>query len=208
MIKNILLDMGGVIFRQDTAEACRRFQKLGLDTDFYMGEYGQKDFFLDLETGRIDTSEFCKRLAQVTGHEHISYEEAEHCWLGFIRDVPMKGLHYLLRLKRNYHLGLLSNTNPFIMNYNRSERFCIEGIPVTHYLHSFFCSYEMGVCKPNIEIYQQTLEKGNFKPEETIFVDDSKKNIDVANTLGIHGLHVEANSDWFAPLSEFINQFK
>lgn len=44
MIKNILFDMGGVIFRQNSEEAYRRFRSMGVNTDDYMGEYGQKGF--------------------------------------------------------------------------------------------------------------------------------------------------------------------
>lgn len=44
MIKNILFDMGGVIFRQNSEEAFRRFREAGVNTDEYMGEYGQKAF--------------------------------------------------------------------------------------------------------------------------------------------------------------------
>ena len=50
MIKNLLFDMGGVIFRQNSEEAYRRFRAMGVNTDDYMGEYGQKGFFLDVET--------------------------------------------------------------------------------------------------------------------------------------------------------------
>lgn len=206
MIRNILFDMGGVVFHQDTAEACQRFKSIGLDTDYYMGEYGQKDFFLDLETGKINTKEFCNKLAQVIGKDSVSYEEAEYCWLGFIKDVPLNNLHYLLKLKEKYHTGLLSNTNPFIMGYTRSERFCSEKKPTTHYLDSFFCSYEMHVCKPDKEIYLKTLETGNLKAEETIFVDDSLQNIEAARAIGIHGLHVKSNEDWFTSLSQLLNQ--
>ena len=39
MIKNLLFDMGGVIFRQNSEEAFRRFREAGVDTDEYMGEY-------------------------------------------------------------------------------------------------------------------------------------------------------------------------
>ena len=64
MIKNILFDMGGVIFRQNSEEAFRRFREAGVNTDEYMGEYGQKGFFLDVETGKIDAGEFCRRMAE------------------------------------------------------------------------------------------------------------------------------------------------
>ena len=67
MIKNILFDMGGVIFRQNSEEAFRRFREAGVNTDEYMGEYGQKGFFLDVETGKIDAGEFCRRMVRLPG---------------------------------------------------------------------------------------------------------------------------------------------
>ena len=87
MIRNILFDMGGVIFRQTTKEAVRRFAEAGIDTAKYMGEHGQKGFFLDIETGRIDTDEFCRRMAEESHRESVTYEEAEYCWLGFVGEV-------------------------------------------------------------------------------------------------------------------------
>lgn len=77
--------MGGVIFRQTTKEAVRRFAEAGIDTEKYMGEHGQKGFFLDIETGRIDTDEFCRRMAEESHRESVTYEEAEA--------VGIHGLH-------------------------------------------------------------------------------------------------------------------
>lgn len=74
--------MGGVIFTQNTEEAFRRFRNEGIDTSYYMGIYGQKDFFMELEAGKIDASEFCRRMSAVVGHE-VSWQRAQYCWLGY-----------------------------------------------------------------------------------------------------------------------------
>ncbi|MBQ8224030.1 MAG: HAD family phosphatase [Bacteroides sp.] len=206
MIKNILFDMGGVIFRQNTVEAFRRFREAGIDADYYMGEYGQKDFFLDVETGKIDAEEFCRRMASVSGCESVSWEKAQYCWLGFIRDVPVERLHHLLELKEHYHLCLLSNTNPFIMNFTRSQRFSSDGKPISFYFDSLFCSYEMGAYKPNPDIFQQALDRDGMKAEETLFVDDSLKNIQAAEAVGIKGLHVKQNADWWEDLNVLLGK--
>lgn len=100
--------MGGVIFRQNSEEAFRRFREAGVNTDEYMGEYGQKGFFLDVETGKIDASEFCRRMAEAAGRESVGWDEAQYCWLGFIRDVPLSRLHNLLKLKRNITFACLA----------------------------------------------------------------------------------------------------
>lgn len=200
MIKNILFDMGGVVFRQNSEEAYRRFREAGIDPAYYMGDYGQKDFFLDVETGKIDVDEFCRRMAIASGREVISREEAQYCWLGFIRDVPLERLHNLLYLKEHYHTCLLSNTNPFIMDFTRSNAFSPEGKGISYYFDTLFCSYEMKAYKPNLDIFLKALSADNMKAEETIFVDDSLRNIEAAESLGIHGLHVEPDEDWMEKL--------
>ena len=168
---------------------------MGVNTDDYMGEYGQKGFFLDVETGKIDAGEFCRRMAEVAGRESVSWDEAQHCWLGFIRDVPVDRLHNLLKLRTEYHVCLLSNTNPFIMAFTRSDKFSDEHRPISDYFDTLFCSYEMRAYKPEPDIFLKALAADGMKAEETIFVDDSLKNIRAAEALGIRGLHVAPDED-------------
>ena len=49
--------------------------------------------------------------------------------------------------------------------------------------------------KPNKDIFEYTLKKINSEPEESLFIDDGKINIDIAVILGIHGfLYADVNS--------------
>ena len=205
MIRNIYFDMGGIVFRQNTAEAFNRFNALGIDPDYYMGAYGQKDFFLDLETGAIDAGTFCTRLSAAANRQ-VTWEEAQYCWLGFVKDVPVERLRNLSELKRKYHIGLLSNTNPFVMAFTRSGKFSSDGKGIVEYFDILHCSYEMGICKPDPEIFLAALREDGFTAEETIFVDDSLKNIEAAKRLGITGLYVPENQDWAAPLASLLQQ--
>lgn len=203
MIKNILFDMGGVIFLQDTDQAFRRFAGQGIDTDKYMGKFGQHGFFADLEEGTIGKEEFCHRMSEAVGH-YVSLEDAAYCWQGFFRETPVDRLHTLLGLKEKYHLGLLSNTNPFMMELTDSPRFSSECRPISDYFHSLFLSYEMKACKPGEKIYRMALDRDGLLADETLFIDDSLKNIEGARKLGIHGLHVTTNSDWREQLQRLI----
>lgn len=204
MIRNILFDMGGVVFRQDTEEALRRFRAVGVDTDRYMGVYGQKGFFLDLELGKIDADEFCRQLAVEAGRESVAWAQAQHCWLGFIRDVPMQRLDALTTLRKKYRLCLASNTNPFIMAFTRSAGFCQAGKPIGDFFDRMYCSYEMGVCKPDAEFFQRILTEEGVGASECVFVDDSESNILAARRLGIHGLHVAPDADWRGALEALL----
>ena len=198
--------MGGVIFRQDSEEAFRRFREAGLDPEKYMGAFGQKEFFLDVEKGKIDADTFCRKMAEASGREHVSWEEAQHCWLGFLRDVPVERLHYLLELKKHYHVCLLSNTNPFMMSFTRSSKFSSDGKPISFYFDTLFCSYEMKAYKPDSEIFIKALDTDKMIADETLFLDDSMKNIVAAQRLGIQTLYVKTNEDWRDRLTLVLQQ--
>jgi epoxide hydrolase-like predicted phosphatase len=49
-------------------------------------------------------------------------------------------------------------------------------------------SYKVGLAKPDNAIYELSLKEADVKPNEAVFVDDVQKNIDMANSLGIHGV--------------------
>ena len=198
--------MGGVIFRQDSEEAFRRFREVGLDPEKYMGAFGQKEFFLDVENGKIDADTFCRKMAEASGREHVSWEEAQHCWLGFLKDVPVERLHYLLELKKHYHVCLLSNTNPFMMSFTRSSKFSSAGKPISFYFDTLFCSYEMKAYKPDSEIFIKALDTDKMIADETLFLDDSMKNIVAAQRLGIQTLYVKTNEDWRDRLTLVLQQ--
>lgn len=199
MIKTILFDMGGVIFVQDTDEAFRRFTEIGVDAHKYIGDYGQKGIFLEVENGKITDEEFRAELSKLVGRE-LTWDEVQHCWLGFLHSVPADRLENLSKLRRDYRICLASNTNPFIMAYTRSDRFSGHGHGISDYLDKEYCSYEMGCCKPSEDFFRKILESEGVKPEEVIFVDDSQKNIAAAESLGIHGLWVPHNTDWMPAL--------
>lgn len=198
--------MGGVIFRQDSEEAFRRFREAGLDPEKYMGAFGQKEFFLDVENGKIDADTFCRKMAEASGREHVSWEEAQHCWLGFLKEVPVERLHYLLELKKHYHVCLLSNTNPFMMSFTRSSKFSSDGKPISFYFDTLFCSYEMKAYKPDSEIFIKALNTDKMIADETLFLDDSMKNIVAAQRLGIQTLYVKTNEDWRDRLTLVLQQ--
>ncbi len=57
-------------------------------------------------------------------------------------------------------------------------------------------SSEVGMVKPYKDIYEHTLKKINSQPGESLFIDDSKVNVDSAIALGMQGF-IYTNSDSF-----------
>lgn len=52
-------------------------------------------------------------------------------------------------------------------------------------------SSDLGVRKPDAEIYHRALERFGAEAHNTFFTDDSASNIEGANALGIHGYVIE-----------------
>ena len=147
-----------------------------------------------------------QKVAEVRGNDDLSWDDLLQCWLGFFDGVRSKVVEDLDRLHRDFHLCLLSNTNPFIMSHTKSKAFTAEGRPITDFFDTLFLSYEMGICKPDARIFLKALEIEQMKADECLFIDDSKKNTDAAEKVGIRTLFVPSNSDWMPALEERLKE--
>lgn len=204
MIKDIVFDFGGVLTTIDTERALQRFRDLGVEEpEQYINSYCQKGPFFELENGDIDADEFCRRLGQICNRE-ITFEQAKNAWLGFLVEIHTTLLEHLQTLRGSYRLSVLSNTNPFIQSWARTPQFTTQGKSLDDYFDNLFLSYLMGCSKPGEEIYRKMLSCGNMEASETLFVDDSDKNLEAARQAGINTLKVENGEDWRKALEEIL----
>lgn len=60
--------------------------------------------------------------------------------------------------------------------------------------HAIVDSHEVGMRKPNPEIYRYTLQQLNVEPPRAAFLDDLFANVEAAQKIGIHGIHVEEDA--------------
>ena len=63
----------------------------------------------------------------------------------------------------------------------------------------------MHAYKPERDIFLNALSSDCMTAEETIFVDDSLKNIKAAEAFGIRGLHVAPDEDWMEKLTALLH---
>ena len=204
MIKDIVFDFGGVLTTIDTGRALARFNELGLEnpTD-YINSYCQKGPFFALENGDITAGEFCDELGKLCKRP-IGYDDAKYAWCGFITEVHENFLDSLQQLRPGYRLSVLSNTNPFIQGWARSPQFTSCGKSLDEYFDMLFLSYCMKCSKPGEEIYRKMLADGGMVAGETLFVDDSDRNLEAAAKVGIRTLKVENGEDWRGRLLEYL----
>ena len=206
MIKDIVFDFGGVLTTIDTERALSCFKALGLENPVdYINSYCQKGPFFALENGDITAEEFCLELGKLC-QKRIDHDEAKRAWCGFITNVHVEYLEFLQQLRPVCRLSVLSNTNPFIQSWARSSQFTPCGKSLDDYFDMLFLSYRMGCSKPGEDIYRKMLADGCMLAGETLFIDDSDKNLETAAKLGIRTMKVENGEDWRGKLMALLEE--
>lgn len=204
-IKNIAFDLGGVVIALSYEQAVRRFEEIGLkDARQHLDAFHQRGIFGDLERGIITTEEFRIELGKLIGRD-VTYDECLYAWHGYVEYVPQKNLQMLLKLRQlGYKVCLLSNTNPFMMQWAMSNEFDGNGHSMDYYFDNLYLSYKYKYMKPSPEIFKIMLEGQQSSAEETLFIDDGQKNVEAAKELGMKTLFPENNEDWTEPLAKLL----
>ncbi len=196
-ITTIAFDLGGVIITLDQKQALQRFGQLGLgETVQHLDPYRQNGIFGDIESGDISEQQFVETLSQMAGRK-ITHKQCCHAWQGYVKELPQRNLRCLRELRsKGYRLVLLSNTNPFIMEWALSTRFDGNGHSIEHYFDHLYLSYQMGMLKPDPGIFRQMLIEEQTMPDRILYVDDSPKNVSVASQMNMFTMCPENGADW------------
>lgn len=187
MIKNIILDIGGIIL-DDGKENLRKYLQVSKEETekLYKIVYGSKGFRQYL-LGYINL-EKCMNSVISENSEYKDYIEKMLLKSNLKDIVPIKFdvLQVIRKLKERYKIYFLSNITKETYEY-------IEEI-----LNEFdggIYSFKVHLCKPNPEIYKKLLYTYNLKKEESIFFDDRQRNVDIGNKLGIKSIKFNTEQD-------------
>jgi len=190
-IKNIILDLGGVILDLDFESCINEFQKMGI-TDI-VNLYEVPDhypFFKQLEKGLMTPDQMREDIRKATG-KNISDEEINYAWNIVSAGFTKKAIETVLKLNREFRLFLLSNTNAIHEVYYNNQLHEGHGIKnLTEIFEKVYYSHDLQMRKPDAEIFQFVLKDSKLIPEETLFIDDTLVHLETASSLGISTYHL------------------
>lgn len=186
-IKNIIFDLGGVLWNIDYHKAIDEFEKLGIpkfDKDFF-SQSQQHDLFDDLDTGKITGDAFVSEVKRIIGKD-VNDKDILNAWNSMLLDFPHTRVQLLEKLSGKYRLFLLSNTNEIhIKVLAERKRQDPELQKLNKLFKKQYLSFEVGLRKPHKEIYEYVLNDADLNPEETFFIDDSEQHLTNAKAVGI-----------------------
>lgn len=189
-IKNIIFDLGGVILNLDYDRTIKAFEKLGArEINTIYNEAKQDTLFEAFETGKITSNEFRQKLTKKLGFcvNETTFDEA---WNAMLLNLPDEHLSFLRELKNKYRVLLFSNTNE--IHYHAFQAILKKENQTVHFSESFhheFYSHILGMRKPDVAAFHEILRQHNLDAKETVFIDDSLKNVEGALDAGLHAIH-------------------
>lgn len=181
MIKNIVFDMGNVLFDFKPSEYIRRLGYTGRDAEILEMEVFLTPEWSATDRGTLKPPQAAQILAQrVPAHLQAAVEPLVcHWWEGDLMPVP--GMGDLIReLKSNgYRIYLLSNASRDIYEY-------FHRLPAADCFDGLLVSADWLLAKPQHEIYEKLYARFDLIPAECFFIDDRTDNVEVARLTGMN----------------------
>jgi putative hydrolase of the HAD superfamily len=195
-IKNIIFDLGGVIINLDIPKTISEFNKLSNQPfESIYNQLQQTPVFDLFDKGQITEKDFFVELKKALQND-VTDEELLFAWNAMLLDFPKHRLELLSKLKPNYRLFLLSNTNESHVLEFEKTLFASHGYQnLEPFFEKVYYSCRMNQRKPNAEIFESVLNENNLIAEETLFIDDSPQHVEGALTLGIKAMLLEKNNE-------------
>lgn len=189
MINTIIFDFGDIFINLEKQASNDAFIKIGLTMPNQ--EITTKNELY--EKGKISETEFLETFLKYIPNSNL--EEIRNAWNSIIGDFPLYRLEFLQLLSQKYRLFLLTNTDEIHIAHFEDK------VGVSFYTDFYNCfekvfySYEMGMRKPQVEIFSTIINNYELSPKRTLFVDDRKENTDAAASLGINVWNLQVGKE-------------
>jgi glucose-1-phosphatase len=187
LIKNIIFDLGGVIYDLNHGLTQVAFQNLGIPgIDQNFSHAGQSTLFDRLEIGIMSPQEFRRHICNLS-QKQIADQDIDAAFnamlIGFNHPEYFE---YLKALKVYYNTFLLSNNNAIHYDFVMKDLVNMIGEKtLSPFFHKTYYSHMMHLRKPDPAIFEAVLSEQGLQPEETLFIEDTLVHIQSAKNLGI-----------------------
>jgi len=182
VIKAVIFDFGRVISAQKPPSLFQTYERdLGLAPDTINTIMFQSEAWEEALLGRTTEAEFWQAIGPELGLKTAAEIEAFHRRYHADEAVNEGVLHLIRRLHGRYKLAVLSNSPPGLTRW-------LDSWKILDLFHVVFCSGDEGIVKPDPRAFAQILARLEVKPEEALFIDDTREHVDAARVLGLHGV--------------------
>ncbi len=181
-IKFAIFDVGNVCYPYTLDFLNEYCMKMSKSPNSLKEKGGVKKFdYKPFMKGDVDWEQFCQDMCKYCDIDYskkvaIEFNKQMHKGVGEFYPETLETMDFLKR--QNVRICLLSNALP---NLEGTGGMLVDD-------DKRFTSFRLKRLKPDVEIYKDVLKKLGANPQEVIFVDDKKANVEAANSIGIKGI--------------------
>lgn len=183
-IKVVVFDIGDVLERVDDSQWPGPWeQRLGLEPGGFAAAMAHHEPNRSVATGELSEAEMRQGWMSVFGLEENTLDELmRDMWDWYCGELDAEMFDYFVGLRDRYRTAILSNSGDGARR-EEQRRYGFEDITEV-----IIYSHEVGLAKPDPEIYRLTTEQLRVDPCEIVFLDDKEENVVAARRFGWHAV--------------------
>lgn len=189
MIKNIIFDFGQVLVHFEPEYMVRQYVTEDGDVKLLSEVIFDRLYWDRLDLGTI-TDEETVKLCRERLPKRL-WEVAEKIHMNWIYNIPeIEGMKDLIKYVKERHgvgVFVLSNISHYFADNSHN-------IDIIKLADGCVFSARLGITKPDHRIFDHICKKYALNPSETLFVDDSEKNIKASIEFGLQGYLFDGNA--------------
>lgn len=196
-ITGIFVDIGGVLLTNGWDSPERKEAAKIFSLDFDEMESRHRLTFDTFEIGKISLDDYLKR---IIFYQKRSFNLDDFKKYMFERSKPyLEMIELILKIKTKYKLKVVAVSNEGKeLNEFRVQKFKLYTI-----IDYFITSSAVHLRKPDKDIYRIAIATSQLPPHQILYIEDRLLFVQVAEELGIHGLHHTSYRSTREKLSEF-----
>jgi len=182
-IKALFLDIGGVLLTNGWDRSMRKRAAETFALDYAEMDERHHLTFDTYEEGKLSLDEYLQR---VVFYEQRPFTPDDFKQFMFAQSQPYPEMIELVKsLKARYNLKIATVSN----EGRELTLYRLHHFGLTEFVDFFVSSCFVHYRKPDADIYRIALDIGQIEPDAIVYVDDRPLFVDIANSLGMHGLH-------------------
>lgn len=194
MIRAIVLDIGGVVLRTEDRSGRQALEeKHGLPPGGVDALVFGSQAAAESSIGRSDPEKIWQNVADTLSLSPEALVDFQQIfWQG--DQIDQEIINFFRSLRVEFITAFLTNAWTGARQTLANIYDIVEGVTADHIL----ISSELGLAKPDTQIYHILSETIDVGFDQILFVDDFIENIAAAKALGIHTIHYKAGMDLIA----------
>ena len=205
--KSLLFDLGNVLLPIDLDKTYQAFACLSkkFDAEQIKKLTIEKALWQNYESG-LQTKEDFRNFVRSELFLECTDAKFDEAFSALLLDFHPNTYSWLANIAQYHNVHLLSNTSEIHANIFTKIPLGPKGESIFELFTRIFYSFEIGMIKPDPNIYHFVLNQLDLPAHELIFFDDNEQNILVAQSLGIHAFQITDPSQSFLQIGHILNE--